>query len=469
MEATQQSKMGTMPVGRLLLSVSTPIVISMLVQALYNVVDSIFVARLSEDALTAVSLVFPVQNLMIAVGVGTAVGVSSLLGRRLGERDTAAVNRAASNGLFLAVLSFVLFAVVGLAFSRAYFAGYAADSLVGQAVANMGETYMLIVTVASPGLFMALTLDRLLQATGRSMLAMASQMSGAITNIVLDPIMIFGLLGFPAMGVAGAALATVIGQWVSMVVSFLLNRRLNQEIRIHIRGFRPNPKTIKHIYAVGLPSIVMQAIGSVMVFGMNAILVAFGTTPVSVLGVYFKLQSFILMPVFGVNNGMVAVVAYNYGARKPKRIERAIQLSMLACIGIMVAGMVLFWVLPKQLLGLFDAGPEMMEIGTLALRTICFAFPLTAVSVVFVGVFQALGQGLYSLIMSVVRQLVFILPLAWLLAVLSGLSAVWIAFPIAELLAIIPAVFFFRAEWRRKIVPLAEADAVSEAVPEGAR
>ena len=459
LQGTKENKLGTMPIGKLLVSVSVPIVISMLVQALYNVVDSIFVAQIGEEALAAVSLAFPIQNLMIAVGVGTSVGVNSLLSRRLGEKNHESANRAACNGLFLAVLSWLAFAVYGIFFASSFFAEYAKDPQAGSMIAQMGTDYLRIVTIASPGLFVGIMTERLLQSTGRSMLSMTSQLVGALTNIILDPIMIFGWFGVPAMGVAGAAYATVIGQMLGMVVGLFLNQTRNPEIKVRLRGFRPNFITIKHIYQVGLPSIIMQSIGSLMVFGMNEILYAFGTIPISVLGVYFKLQSFIFMPVFGFNNGMIPIIAYNFGARNRKRIEQTIRIGLQICFGIMVVGTILFWVLPKPMLLMFKANDEMLAIGIPALRIISLGFPMAAVGIVFSGVFQAMGRGMYSLLMSIVRQLVFLLPLAWLLAQRGGLYSIWFSFPIAEIFSIFLAIVFFKNIWQKQIRVLGQDNA----------
>lgn len=449
-----ENKMGTMAVGPLLVSVSLPIVLSMLVQALYNVVDSIFVARLSEGALTAVSLVFPIQNLMIAVGVGTGVGINSLLSRRLGEKNFEAANKTAMNGLFLTLLSWLAFVLLGIGFTDLFFSGYAAHPEVGGEIAQMGSDYMRIVTICSPGVFFGIIFERLLQATGRSLYSMVSQMAGAITNIILDPIMIFGLLGFPAMGVAGAAWATVIGQLVGVAISMTFNFTRNPDIRLSLKGFRPDAHTIKGIYQVGLPSILMQSIGSIMVFALNQILVAFGSTPVSVLGIYFKLQSFIFMPVFGFNNGLVPVVAYNFGARNPKRIEEALRIGITIVFCIMLVGTALFWLIPGWLLTLFDASPNMLEIGTDALRIISLSFPIAAFVILLIGFFQAVGKGMNSLVLSVVRQLVFLLPIAWVLSRVSGLPALWAAFPIAEVASLVLSVWLFRRAWRELIAPM---------------
>ncbi len=453
-EATPENKLGTMPIGPLIANVSLPIVLSMLVQALYNIVDSIFVAQIGEEALTAVSLVFPIQNLMIAVAAGTAVGVNSLLSRRLGEKDFAAANSVAMNGIFLAVLSWAAFAVLGLLTSSLFFGSYSGHTESGQAIAEMGTVYMQYVTVGSLGVFMGITFERLLQSTGRSVLSMYSQMTGAVINIILDPILIFGWFGLPAMGVAGAALATIIGQVLGMLLSLFLNITRNKDLHLQFRGFRPNKRHIKQIYAVGLPSILMQSIGSVMVFGINQILIRFGTTAVSVFGIYFKLQSFVYMPVFGFNNGTVPIVAYNYGAARPDRIQKAVRLGLLIAFSIMVVGTVIFWAIPGPLLLMFDAKENMLQIGVHALRVISLAFPMAAISIVLTGVFQALGKAMYSFLMSVVRQLVFLLPLAWLLANWWGLDALWFAFPIAEVIALLMSLFFYRRVRKSTILPL---------------
>ncbi len=446
-----ENKLGTMPIGRLLPAISLPIVLSMLVQALYIIVDSIFVAQMGEAALTAVSLVFPVQNLMIAVAVGTAVGINSLLSRRLGEDNFEAANPAAMNGIFLSAVSWVLTVVVGLLFSVPFFAGYADTD---PTIASMGASYMRVVMVGSIGLFSAVTFERLLQSTGRTVFSMISQMTGAVVNIVLHPILIFGLFGFPELGVTGAALATVIGQLLSMVLAIVFNLVYNKELRFRFLEYRPNFTCIKQIYAVGIPTILMQSIGSVMVFFLNEILIGFGTVPVSVFGIYFKLQSFCVLPVLGFNNGSVSIFAYNYGARKPKRILQALRLTVIISILIMAVGMLLFWLIPEQLLFLFDAQAEMLAIGVPAMRIISLSFPLVAVSITLSSLFQALGKGSYSLVMSVVRQLVFLIPSAYILANIGGLNALWFAFPLSEVAAIVLAVLYYRRTYKLEIHPL---------------
>ncbi len=448
-------KLGTWPINRLLPSISFPIVISMVVQALYNVVDSMFVAQVGESALTAVSLVFPVQNLMIAVSVGTAVGVNSLLSRRLGEGDHKAANTAAMNGIFLSLLSWLAFALIGFLFSSAFFAGYADTNA---DIASMGTTYMGIVTIGSAGLFISIILERLLQATGRAVYSMASQMTGAVINIILDPILIFGLLGFPEMGVAGAALATVIGQLCSMVLSIAFNLVVNKDLEFRIKKFAPNLRCILQIYTVGLPTILMQSVGSVMVFFLNEILIGFGTIPVSVFGIFFKLQSFVILPVLGFNNGAISVLAYNYGAKNPQRISQTLRLTIIITFFIMIAGMLLFWLIPGPLLLLFDAQADMLSIGIPALRIASIGFPLVSISIALTSLFQALGQAVYSLIMSMVRQLVFLLPLAYILAKLGGLNALWFSFAIAEVAAFLLAIVFYRRIHKTLLKPLLAED-----------
>ncbi|MBU9745013.1 MATE family efflux transporter [Lachnospiraceae bacterium ASD3451] len=449
-EVQQENKMGVMPINRLLITMSLPMVISMLVQALYNVVDSMFVAMIGEDALTAVSLAFPIQSLMIAVSTGTGVGINALLSRSLGEKNFKEANRAANNGVFLGILSYLAFALFGIFFSRIFFETQTNDARIIQ----YGTEYLMICTIFSLGIFMQITFERLMQSTGRTIYNMITQGTGAVINIVLDPILIFGLLGFPKMGVAGAAAATVIGQTVSMLMSFYFNEKKNVEIKLRVREFRPNAKTLRNIYAVGFPSIIMQSISSVMTFGVNKILLMFSSTAVSVFGVYFKLQSFIFMPIFGLNNGMVPIVAYNYGARNKKRIMDTVKLSTILAVGIMLVGVFIFEVFPEQLLKLFNASEQMMQIGVPALRIISLSFVFAGVSITVVSVFQALGNGIYSLIISIVRQLVIILPVAYLFAIMIGLDAVWFAFPISEIASILMALLMFRHMYRQKLADL---------------
>lgn len=444
---TKENKMGVMPVNKLLVTMSLPMIISMLVQALYNIVDSVFVSRIGEDALTAVSLAFPIQSLMIAVSVGTGVGINALLSRSLGEKNFDEANRAANNGIFLSFLNYLIFAIFGLFFSRMFFESQTSDPVIIQ----YGTEYLAICTIFSVGIFLQVTFERLMQSTGRTIYNMITQGMGAIINIVLDPILIFGLFGMPKMGVAGAAAATVIGQILAMLLSWYLNKTKNLEIHLTIKGFRPNKKTIGNIYVVGFPSIIMQSISTVMTFGMNKILMMFSSTAVAVFGVYFKLQSFIFMPVFGLNNGMVPIVAYNYGAKNRKRIVDTVKLSTAIAVGFMLIGVLIFQVFPAPLLRMFNASEEMLRIGVLALRIISISFVFAGVSINIVSVFQALGNGVYSLIISVVRQLIVILPVAYLFAKFVGLDAVWFAFPISEIVSVVMCLLMYRHMYQQKL------------------
>ncbi len=446
----QENKMGTKPVGSLLFTMATPIILSMLVQAMYNVVDSIFVSHYSQDAMTAISLSFPVQSLMIAVSVGTAVGVNALLSRNLGEKKFKEANLAAVNGLFLCVLSSAVFVIFGLFFTRLFFTNQTNDAIV---TAN-GIQYLSINTIFSFGLFLEVMLERLLQSTGKTFYSMITQGTGAITNIILDPILIFGLGPFPECGIAGAAIATVTGQIFAMFLSLLLNLRKNNEISLSFRHFRPSGKTIRNIYAVGVPSIIMQSIGSVMTYSMNHILLGFSKAAVSVFGIYFKLQGFIFMPVFGLNNAMVPIVAYNYGAKKPKRIMNTIKYSLITAVSIMLVGLCIFQLFPDVLLGFFDATQEMLDIGIPALRTISLSYVFAGFCIIASSIFQALNKGILSLIISLARQLFVILPVAYLLGHYYGLSALWWSFPIAELVSLVLSVIFFIGIYKKKIKPL---------------
>ena len=454
-EVQSENKMGYMPIPKLLFTMSIPMIISMLVQALYNVVDSAFVAKLSEDALTAVSMAFPVQNLMIAVSVGTGVGINALLSRSLGEKQFEQANLAAQNGLFLGIVSYVIFAVLGLIGSRQFYLSQTNDP----ELVLYGTQYVFVVTVFSFGLFLAVLSERLLQSTGLTIYNMYTQGLGAIINIILDPILIFGLFGFPRLEVLGAAVATVVGQICGMLLGVFFNMKKNKEININMKGFRPHMPTIKRIYQVGVPSIIMQSIGSVMVFGINKILMMFTSTAVSVFGVYFKLQSFIFMPVFGLNNGMVPIIAYNYGAREKKRIMQTAWLSIGAAVTIMLAGLSIFHIFTEELLGIFEASSDMLAIGVPALRIISLSFSFAGYGIVVGSIFQALGNGVYSLMVSVARQLLVILPVAFVLARIGGLAAVWWAFPIAEIVAVIMSTVLFRRIYCKKIQPLTKETA----------
>ncbi len=442
--------MGTMPVNRLLFSMSLPMIASMLVQALYNIVDSIFVAQISENALTAVSLAFPVQSLMIAVSAGTCVGINALLSRSLGEKRQEAANQAAANGIFLAFLSFLVFAVIGVFAARPFFLSQT-DNM---EVVEFGTQYLQICLICSFGIFLEMAFERLMQSTGRTFYSMITQGVGAIFNIIFDPILIFGFFGFPKLGIRGAAIATVAGQILAMVLAAWMNQTRNTDIRISLRGFRPNGRIIRQIYSVGVPSIIMQSITSVMTFGMNHILILFSETAVSVLGVYFKLQSFIFMPIFGLNNGMIPIVAYNYGAANKKRIMDTVRLSIFVAVSIMLVGLAIFQLFPDRLLDLFNASDHMKEIGVPALRIISLSFLFAGYCIIVGSVFQALGNGVYSLIVSVARQLLCILPLAYLFARLWGLHAVWYSFALAELMSLTLSTILFRRIYVKRIRPL---------------
>ena len=452
MQSAQQAErtvnpMAVRPMGSLLLRMSVPMMLSMLVQALYNVVDSVFVAQLSENALTAVSLAFPAQNLMIAVGVGTGVGVNALLSKSLGEGNHKRATGTAMNAVFLAACSYAVFALLGVLFSRAFF--QTQTDIVE--IVDMGEDYLRVCMIGSFGLFGQMTYEKLFQSTGRTFYSMLIQAIGALTNIVLDPILIFGLCGAPAMGVTGAAVATVAGQCLAALLGVIFNERKNVELKMHWRDFRPDPFLIGRIYAVGVPSIIMSSIGSVMTFGMNRILIAFSSTAAAVFGVYFKLQSFVFMPVFGLTNGMVPIVAFNFGARNPDRIDQAIRLSIRYAVIIMCMGLAMFEIWPDRLLALFNASENMYGIGVFALRIICIHFVFAGFSVVASAVFQALGHGVLSLIVSVARQLVVLLPAAFILSRIGGLNAVWWAFPIAEIASVVLCACFLRRVYRAEI------------------
>lgn len=448
--APAENKMGTMPIPKLLVSMSLPMIISMLVQALYNVVDSIFVAQINENALTAVSLAYPVQNLMIAVASGTGVGVNALLSRSLGEKNYDQVSKAAHNSILLSICSCIVFALIGIFGSRLFFASQTADPQIRE----YGFQYMSIVCIFSFGVFLQISMERLLQSTGLTFYTMITQGTGAIINIIFDPILIFGYFGFPEMGVAGAAAATVFGQIVAMFLGIYFNLRKNKDLKLSIKRLRFHMPTVKLIYIVGIPSILMMSIGSVMTFGMNKILLMFSSTAAAVFGVYFKLQSFFFMPVFGMNNGIVPVIAFNYGARNRKRITDSIRLGAIAATVIMLLGVLAFNTVPNVLLGLFNASEEMLTIGRPALRIISISYIFAGFSIVIGSVFQALGNGVYSLIVSVCRQLVVLLPCAWVLAVTLGLHAVWWAFPLAEIASTIITLVLFRRIYRQKIQPL---------------
>ena len=442
--------MGTMNINPLLVKLSVPMMVSMLVQALYNVVDSIFVSHVSESALTAVSLAFSLQNVMIAVGVGTGVGVNALLSKSLGEKNQERANTTAENGIFLALCSYVIFFVIGLTCMKPYFYAQTSDP----DIALQGIRYLRVCSVFSLGLFLQTMGEKLLAATGRTNLSMTSQLIGAVVNIVLDPIFIFGYCGEALSGTTGAAVATVIGQFCGAGAAIFFNLKKNPDIQLDWHGFRPSADAIKRIYIVGLPSIAMQCVGSVMTFLMNKILMAFSATAVAVFGVYFKLQSFVFMPIFGMNNGMVPIISYNYGARRPDRVKKTIKLAMCYAEGIMLIGFLLFQFAPDKLLSFFAASDAMLAIGIPALRIICLHFLLAGMSIILSSSFQALGNGMFSLIVSICRQLVVLIPAAWLLSQTGNVNMVWWSFIIAELVSVVMSFALFAQLNKKIIAPL---------------
>lgn len=434
----KENKMGVMSTGKLLFSMAVPMMLSMLVQAFYNIVDSVFVAQINENAMNAVSLAFPLQSLMIAFGGGTAVGINALLSRSLGEKNQEAADRAANTGIFLSLCCSVIFALIGVFLSRPFFSLQTEV----EEIVSWGTDYASVCLGCSFGIFSQFCFERLLQSTGRTLHATVTQLIGAVINIILDPILIFGLLGFPAMGVKGAAIATVSGQIVAAVVAVIINIKFNHDINISLKKIWWHTPTVKEIYRVGFPSIIMQSIGSVMTFSINNILIAFTETATAVFGAYFKLQSFIFMPVFGLNNGMVPIISYNFGAKKPDRVKSTIKITIISAVTIMTAGFVVFETIPHVLLSFFNASENMLAIGIPAMRIIAVHFCLAGFCIIAGSVCQAIGNPFYSLIVSVCRQLLVLIPVAWLLSKTGKLELVWWAFPIAEVCSLILSSIF---------------------------
>ena len=448
----KENKMGVMPVGKLLVNMALPMIISMLVQALYNVVDSIYVSRVSESAVTALSLAFPVQNLQIGFAVGIGVGINSMLSKALGERDQETANKVAGNGMvlmFIITAAFMLFGALGV---RPY---YEMQSTVPETVEG-GIAYTRIYCLFVLGSFMQIYCERLLQSTGRTVLTMATQATGAIVNIILDPIFIFGWFGLPAMGMAGAAIATVIGQWSGAVLGLYFNWKRNHDVQLGRRYVKLDGKIVKGILTVGIPAVIMNGIGSIMTFGMNQILQGFTETATSVFGIYFKLQSFFFMPLFGLNGATISIVAFNYGAKKPERIMKTLKLACGAALTLMICGFLVFQFVPDLLLGMFNPSDDFLVIGRSCLRTISWSFPVAAVCIALIACFQALGNGIYATITSICRQLVVLLPAAYLLSLTGNVNLVWLSYPIAELASGTATVFFFIKIYRQKIKPLFE-------------
>ena len=449
----QGNKMGTWPIGKLLGNMALPLVISMLVQALYNVVDSIYVSRISESAVTALSLAFPIQNLLIGCATGVRVGVNSLLSKSLGEQNYERANRTAGNGFLLSCLFSIGFVIFGLFFARPFFATQTsvAETLEG------GSMYLAIVTIGSIGIFIEILFERLLQASGNAFQSMITQATGAIINIILDPILIFGWFGLPAMGLAGAALATVIGQWIAACLAMGLNLKHNKELKdLKRRHAKPDSQVIRSILSIGVPSIIMGGIGSVMNFGINQILQGFSETATGVFGIYFKLQSFFFMPLFGINNAVISIVAFNYGARRPERMMRTVKLASFVGLGIMLTGLAIFQFIPEVLLALFDPSEEFLRMAVRALQTISWCFPVAAVCIILGSTFQARGTGVYATIVSLCRQLVVLLPAAWLLSLSGEVTRVWWAWPIAESMGLTMTLFLFLRNYRLRVKPLYE-------------
>ena len=438
--APAENKMGTMPVGKLLLAMGLPMMASMLFQALYNVVDSIFVARLGQDALNAVSLALPLQNLMIAVGGGLGVGMNALLSRSLGEKKFENADRAANTTIFLAIMASIIFALIGVFVSRPFFALQTAN----EAIIGYGVDYTSICLGVSFGIFLQFTAERMLQATGRTVLSMCTQVLGAVINMIMDPILIFGLFGFPRLEVAGAAVATVLGQIVAAIAGLILNKKLNDDVHLRISHVRWHSWTVKEIFRVGFPSMLMMSVGSVTTFTMNKILMGFSEAATAVYGAYFKLQNFIFMPVFGLNNACVPIVSYNYGAARLDRLKKAVKYTICTAICIMVCGTLLFESVPEVLLGFFSPSAEMLSIGAVALRIVGIHFPLAGFCIIAGSVCQAIGNPLHSLLISVGRQIVVLLPVAYLMSLTGNLNLVWFAFPIAEGVSLMLSTFFLR-------------------------
>ena len=447
----QQNKMGTGKMLPLIVSMALPAMFSMLVQALYNIVDSYFVAQYSTEGLAAVSLAFPIQNLLIAFSVGTSVGAGSLISRKLGEGNQEAANNTAVHSVVLCSLTWLVFVLFGIFGSRPFYEIFESN----QTIISMGTDYMTIVTVFSLGSFIQVCFEKIFQSTGNMIWPMIIQLVGAVTNIILDPIMIFGLLGLPAMGVAGAAWATVIGQFAGAIVAVVVMKLRDHAIEIRLKGFRFHKKTIKDIYVVGIPTIVMNSIGTVMTMAMNGILAGFSAAAYTVFGIYFKLQSFIFMPIFGLSSGLMSIMGYNYGARNRKRVISALKIGMVFAVSINLIGTLIFELFPSQLLGIFNATQEIYEIGVPALRIIAIAFVTAAISIVCSTLFQAVGKGSYSLINSVLRQLAILVPAAWLLSMVN-LTAIWFALPISDVIAMIVALIQFRRLYEKNIRHLGE-------------
>lgn len=445
-----ENKMGYLPINKLLITMSLPMMFSMFVQAMYNIIDSVFVAKISEKALTAVSLGFPFQTLMISFAAGTCVGINALLSKRLGQKNQDAINNTAKNGLFLALCNYILFVILTISLTDIYLRTQTQDA----EIIKLAKDYLYIVMIGSFGLFFGITLDRLLQSTGKTFYTMITQLIGAITNIILDPILIFGIGPFPKMGIAGAAYATIIGQILAMIFSIQFNIKKNNEVQLSFKNFFPDLLIIRQIYKVGIPSIILQAVGSFTTYGMNIIFNSFkgiSDTIIAVYGAYFKLNSFIFMPVFGLNNGLVPIIAYNYGAQNKNRIVKTIKTGMLYAFLILSIGAIIFELFPKQLLSIFEADGKMLEIGIPSLRIIATSFIGASIAISLGTVFQAMGNAVYSMIVSLARQVCVLLPVAYLFSLTGNINLVWLCFPIAELVSVGLSIFFYIKIYNNKI------------------
>ena len=451
-QPVKENKMGTMPIGKLLINMALPMIASMLVQALYNVVDSIYVSRISESAVTALSLAFPIQNVQIGFALGIGVGINSLLSKSLGRKDQESANLAAGNGLFLILISAAAVMLFGIFGVEPYFRMQSSV----EATVSGGIAYSRIICLCTLGMYTQITMERLLQSTGRTFHSMIIQATGAIINILLDPVFIFGWFGIPAMGIAGAAIATVIGQWTGAVLGLILNLKYNHDIRLGLRYLKLRRSIVGPILTVGVPSIIMNGIGSVMNFGMNQIFQGFNETATGVFGIYYKLQSFFFMPLFGMNGATISIIAYNYGARKPERMLKTLKIACGAALTVMFTGLLAFQLIPEVLLGMFNPSEEFLAIGCSALRIISIHFPIAAVCIMLGASFQAMGNGIYSTITSVCRQLVVLLPAAYLLSLTGNVNNVWWSFPIAELISALVTMYFFRKIYKDKVRPLLE-------------
>lgn len=452
-----ENKMGVMPEGKLLINMALPLIASMLVQALYNIVDSLYVARISESAVTALSLAFPIQNLQIGFATGIGVGVNALFSRALGEKNRDRGSHVAGNGMFLCFVMTAVFMLFGFFGARPFFE---MQSDVAETV-NGGSSYVSICCIWIAGIMFEVLFERMLQSSGRTIYTLFTQGTGAVLNIILDPVFIFGVpaLGIPAMGIAGAAVATVIGQWVAAILALFFNIKCNPDVTLKLSYIFPKWHIIKDILAIGIPSAIMMVVGAVMNFGINAILQGFSETATAVFGIYYKLQSFFFMPIFGLNNASISIIAYNYGYRKPKRITRTLKLVCAVAFAVMMAGFAAFQLVPDLLLGLFDPNEEFLRVGTVALRAISCSFPIAAFCIALSSSFQALGNGMYSTIVSVCRQLVVLLPVAFLLSLTGEVTNVWWSFPIAELASLAATVVLFIRIYRKKIRPLSHEEA----------